>query len=46
MIKRKPVDRLGYNGPAEIKAHPWLSGFAWDELENKKLAVPFIPSVI
>jgi len=29
MIQRKPMNRLGLNGPAEVKAHPWLKDFPW-----------------
>ena len=26
-IQRKPVNRLGLNGPEEVKNHPWLRDF-------------------
>lgn len=29
LIKRKPENRLGYNGIEEIKNHPWLNGLNW-----------------
>jgi len=32
MIQRKPNNRLGLNGPNEVKNHPWLKNFPWDEL--------------
>lgn len=35
LIQRKPEYRLGYNGVAEIKSHPWLSGLNWDKLRAK-----------
>lgn len=43
MIQRKPQNRLGINGAAEIKAHPWLRDFPWDDLNSKKLKAPFVP---
>lgn len=46
MIQRKPVNRLGSNGPEEVKQHPWLKNFPWDKLLNKQLDAPFIPQVI
>jgi hypothetical protein len=45
MIQRKPANRLGYNGPAEVKNHPWLKNFPWQKLINKELDAPFVPSV-
>lgn len=43
MIQRKPVYRLGLNGPSEVKEHPWLKNFPWDDLAEKKIQSPFIP---
>ena len=45
MIQRKPSKRLGYNGPSEVKSHPWLASFAWEDLYNKKLKAKFTPRV-
>ena len=46
MIQRKPNNRLGVNGPEEVKNHPWLKDFPWNKLINKELEPPFIPNVI
>jgi len=43
LIQRKPINRLGLNGPAEVKGHPWLKGFPWDKLLRKEIEAPFIP---
>ena len=43
MIQRKPQNRLGLTGYHEIKMHPWLKDFPWEDLNNKKLKAPFIP---
>ena len=43
MIQRKPVNRLGVNGPAEVKAHPWLKDFPWQDLWDRKIKAPFVP---
>eukprot|EP01017_Pseudomicrothorax_dubius_P028775 TRINITY_DN3446_c0_g1_i8.p1 TRINITY_DN3446_c0_g1~~TRINITY_DN3446_c0_g1_i8.p1 ORF type:complete len:304 (+),score=61.10 TRINITY_DN3446_c0_g1_i8:68-979(+) len=45
MIQRKPANRLGVNGPEEVKAHPWFKGFNWEKLMNKDMAPSFIPKV-
>lgn len=29
LIQRKPSNRLGFNGPEEVKNHPWLKNFPW-----------------
>lgn len=45
LIQRKPTKRLGTNGPAELKAHPWLKSFPWDKLGRKEIDPPFKPNV-
>ena len=35
MIQRKPKNRLGLNGPAEVKSHPWFKDINWDKLYKK-----------
>jgi hypothetical protein len=45
MIQRKPVNRLGYNGPEEVKQHPWLRDYPWDKLLKKAIQAPFVPNV-
>ena len=42
-IQRKPISRLGLNGPADVKAHPWFKSFDWEGLKNKKTKAPYIP---
>lgn len=37
------MNRLGINGPDEVKDHPWLKNFPWDKLLNKEIESPFIP---
>lgn len=46
MIQRKPNNRLGLNGPEEVKNHPWLKDFAWNKLLNREMEPPFMPNVI
>ena len=43
MIQRKPQNRLGNGGVHEVKDHPWLRDFPWDDLAEKKVQSPFIP---
>ena len=44
MIHRKPANRLGNNGSAEVKNHPWLRDFPWTDLANRNIEAPFIPT--
>ncbi|CAD8135973.1 unnamed protein product [Paramecium octaurelia] len=44
LLQRKPQNRLGSNGPDEVKEHPWFKDFDWEKLENKKILAPFIPN--
>ena len=46
LIQRKPANRMGVNGPSEIKNHPWLRGYQWEDLLAGRLIAPFIPAVI
>jgi len=43
MIQRKPNKRLGSNGPGEVKNHPWLRHYPWEDLHHKRLRSPFVP---
>jgi serine/threonine protein kinase len=44
LIQRKPINRLGLNGPAEVKAHPWIKNYPWQKLLNKEIDPPFLPN--
>jgi serine/threonine protein kinase len=44
LIQRKPANRLGLNGPAEIKSHPWIKDYPWGKLERREIEAPFIPN--
>jgi len=44
LIQRKPINRLGLDGPKEVKEHPWLKDYPWAKLAKKELESPFIPS--
>ncbi len=37
------MNRLGLNGPKEVKEHPWFRNFDWDKLYAKQVKPPFIP---
>jgi serine/threonine protein kinase len=45
LLERRPRERLGYNGPAEVKNHAWLRGFPWGKLIEKKLPAPYRPEI-
>lgn len=45
LLCRDPKKRLGINGAAEIKAHPFFAQIDWRRLMNKKYAAPFKPAV-
>jgi len=44
LIQRKPINRLGLDGPKEVKEHPWLKDYPWAKMAKKELLSPFIPS--
>lgn len=41
MIQRKPMNRLGLNGPDEVKRHSWFNKFDWDSLLDKQMVPPY-----
>lgn len=43
LIQRKPVNRLGSNGPDEVKSHVWFKNFDWDSLNKRTMKSPFVP---
>ena len=43
LIQRKPKNRLGKNSIKEVINHPWLKGYDWENLKNKKLKAYYIP---
>lgn len=43
LLQRKPLNRLGLNGPEDVKNHPWLRDFEWDELLYHRMPAPFNP---
>jgi protein kinase A len=42
-LQRKPANRLGLNGPSEVKAHVWWKDFDWEHLLTKIIKSPYIP---
>jgi hypothetical protein len=44
-LQRKPSNRLGLNGPEEIKSHIWLKDVDWEAIEEKKFESPFKPDI-
>lgn len=45
LIERKPNNRLGINGPDEVRNHPWIKNYPWQNLYNKELVAPFLPGL-
>jgi len=43
LIQRKPINRLGLNGPEEVKGHVWFRDYKWDELLGRRVKSPFVP---
>jgi len=43
-LQRKPANRLGLNGPQEVKQHVWLKDVNWQSIIEMKVPSPFIPN--
>lgn len=44
LLQRKPINRLGFNGPEEVKNHAWFAEVNWKKLKNKQLDSNFSPN--
>jgi serine/threonine protein kinase len=44
LLQRKPVNRLGLNGPEEVKSHPWIIGLDWKKIKNKSFQPSYVPN--
>jgi serine/threonine protein kinase len=45
LLNRNPKKRLGYKGVNEIKEHEFFKGINWEDVENRKVSVPFMPVI-
>ena len=45
LLKRKQIERLGYNSINEIFEHKWIKYYPWKDLYMRKLQAPFTPIV-
>ena len=43
LLQRKPANRLGLRSAQEVKDHPWIKKYPWDDLYNKKIKPTFKP---
>ena len=43
-LQRKPANRLGLNGPNEVKQHVWLKEVDWQAVIEMKVVTTFNPS--
>jgi serine/threonine protein kinase len=43
LLQRKPQNRLGFGGPAEVKSHAWLRDVDWVGILQKTINPPFLP---
>ena len=46
LLDRDPTKRLGVNGAAEIKAHPFFHSIDWRKLLDRKYEPSFKPNVV
>lgn len=44
-LQRKPANRLGLNGPQEVKQHIWLRDVDWQAILEMRATPAFIPSI-
>lgn len=44
-LQRKPANRLGLNGPNEVKAHIWVKDVDWQAIVDKRIKPSFLPDI-
>jgi ribosomal protein S6 kinase alpha-5 len=45
LLNKTPSKRLGANGSAEVKSHPFFDGIDWNDLALKRIQAPFKPKI-
>lgn len=40
LLHKNPLKRLGRNGSAEIKSHPWFKNVNWQDVLDRKVKMP------
>ncbi len=45
LLQRKPANRLGLRSAKEVKEHPWIKKYPWNDLYNKKIKPSFKPPI-
>lgn len=43
LLEKNQHKRLGFNGPQEVKKHPWFEKTNWGALLNRNIKAPFVP---
>ena len=43
LLQKKPANRLGLRSAKEVKEHPWIKKYPWNDLYNKKIIPTFKP---
>jgi ribosomal protein S6 kinase alpha-5 len=46
LLTKESVQRLGANGAAEVKKHPFFKKLNWENLAKRKITAPFIPKIV
>ena len=45
LLQRKPANRLGLRSAKEVKEHPWIKKYPWNDLYHKKIIPSFKPPI-
>ncbi|XP_059145351.1 ribosomal protein S6 kinase alpha-5-like, partial [Physella acuta] len=45
LLTKDPTKRLGSRNAEEVKRHPFFKTLNWDDLAQKKVPAPFVPSI-
>ena len=45
LLEKNPKNRLGVNGPQEVKKHPWFEKTNWGALLTRAIKAPFVPII-
>jgi hypothetical protein len=46
LLQRKEENRLGIKGVQTVKSHPWFKDVDWNDIADKRITAPYLPTSV